>query len=282
MAHLPQIARVLTGEQLFPAIGERKAYHDDSDGREPVSPYWPIAIHPDAKSGYVKASRYRSFSEAPAGSVALIPVTGPITKYLGDCGEAGNEVMTNWVKEADGSGNISGILLKIDSPGGQVDGTRTLVDALSNTGKRTIGFVDDGMACSAAMWIGAACDDLYCSQATDTVGSIGVLSTLADYRGFFEQKGIKIHEIYAPQSTDKNADYREALEGNYDKVKADLQVLAQSFIDSMRTLRGNKLNTSVDNPFTGKTYYAPQALEIGLIDGIMPFEKALLKAAGEL
>ena len=279
LSHSPQIARLLSGESLSAPI---YAYDDDGDDR-PQGPgrYAPLCIHPDPVSGYVKANRYRSFSEAPAGSVALIPVTGPIMKYLGECGEPGSQVMTDWVKEAAGSNNISGILVKIDSPGGQVDGTQTLVDAIAATKKRTIGFIDDGMMCSAAMWIGAACDEIYASQKTDVIGSIGVLCSFYDIRGYLEQNGVKLHEIYAPQSKDKNLDYREALDGDYAKIEAELKVLAAEFIKSVKSLRGSKLNTSVDDPFTGKTYFAPEAIKIGLIDGICTFDEAILKASGE-
>lgn len=274
-ANLAQVLRVLEGHQINVAA----TLHND----KPVNDIeqLPLAIHADAATGFVKASRYRSLAEAPIGSVALIPIAGPIIKYNGECGEVGTQAMVDWVREADGLGNISGILLKIDSPGGQVDGTKTLVDTIANTTKRTIAFVDDGMMASAAMWIGAAADEIYASQATDVIGSIGVMATIMDYRGFFESKGIKIHEIYAPQSSDKNGDYHDALEGNYKAVQEQLKYLADVFIGSVKELRGDKIKLSVDDPFTGKTYFAKKAQEVGLIDGIISFEQAILKAAGE-
>lgn len=274
-ANLAQIVRVLEGQQF----NVNATLHND----KPINAVeqLPMAIHTDAATGFVKASRYRSLAEAPVGSVALIPIAGPIIKYNGECGEVGTQAMVDWVREADGLANISGILLKIDSPGGQVDGTKTLVDTIANTTKRTIAFVDDGMMASAAMWIGAAADEIYASQKTDVIGSIGVMATLLDYRGYFESKGIKVHEIYAPQSTDKNGDYHDALDGNYKAIQEQLKYLADVFIGSVKELRGDKIKTSVDDPFTGKTYFAEQAVNIGLIDGITTMEQAILKAAGE-
>jgi len=277
-AHLPQVARLLQGEQFNPAVVAADPKNIVLAGE---SKHLPIALHPDAHSGFVTASRYRRFSDAPEGSVALIPIAGPIMKYEGECGEPGSMNYAQWVKEAAGSPNISGIIIKIDSPGGQVDGTQTLVDAIVASKKKTIGFVDDGMMCSAGMWIGAACDEIYASQKTDVIGSIGVLCSFYDFRGRLEQLGIKLHEIYAPQSSDKNIDFKEALEGNYAKIEAELKVLADAFITSVKTLRGSRLNSTAGDPFTGKTYFAPEAQALGLIDGICTFEQAILKASGE-
>jgi protease-4 len=222
----------------------------------------------------VRASFWRSFSEAPKNSLALIPVIGAVSKYY-DCGVAGTSDMARWIKEANDAPNISGIILQIDSPGGMVDGTQTLVDAILNSHKPVTAFVDDGMAASAAMWIASAADEIVLSQKTDMVGSIGVLTTLADYSGYFEQKGIKLHEIYATQSSDKNKDYRDALKGDYKAVKDELSFIAAEFIAAIKQNRSAQLNLEAGDPFTGKMYFADQAIEIGLADRIGSIEHAV-------
>jgi protease-4 len=222
----------------------------------------------------VRASFWRSFNEAPKNSLALIPVIGAVSKYY-DCGIAGTSDMARWVKEANDAPNIAGIILQIDSPGGMVDGTQTLVDAILQSEKPVTAYIDDGMAASAAMWIASAADEIVVSQKTDMLGSIGVLTTLADYTGFFEQKGIKLHEIYAPQSTDKNKDYRDALKGDYKAVKGELAFIAQEFINAIKSNRAAQLNPDAGDPFTGKMYFADQAIEIGLADRIGSIEHAV-------
>ena len=270
-SHLPQVAKVLQGESFIsPAGHAQRTSHS------------PLCIHPDGKTGFVQAYSYSQLWDAPAGSVAMIPISGPIIKYDGACMEPGSMTLSNWVQQADAAPNISGILLYCDTPGGQVDGTQTLVDSIAACSKTTVAYIHDGMLCSAGYWIASACNHIYASQATDVVGSIGVLTSFYDFRDSLKEMGIAYHEIYAPQSTDKNIEYREALAGNYAPMERDLSFLAEQFIGSVRRFRGAKLNTSVSNPFTGKTYFAQEATSIGLIDGICSLEHAILLASGEL
>src|SRR5688572_20449680 len=70
----------------------------------------------DVSAGTARASFYRSFDEAPKGSLAMIPVIGPIAKYY-NCGAPGSADMTRWIREAEESDRIEGILLTFDTPG---------------------------------------------------------------------------------------------------------------------------------------------------------------------
>lgn len=269
-SHLPQVARVLQGES-FSADQSQSAFKSHS----------PLCIHPDSNTGFVQAFSYGQFGDAPVGSIAMIPITGPIMKYDGACNEPGSMTLSTWVQQADNAPNISGILLYCDTPGGQVDGTQTLVDAIAACSKTTVAYVHDGMMCSAGYWMASSCDHIFASQATDVIGSIGVLTSFYDFRESLKSMGIAYHEVYAPQSTDKNIEYRQALAGDYAPLERDLSFLAEQFIASVRRNRGAKLNTSLSNPFTGKTYFAREALSIGLIDGICSLEHAILVASGE-
>lgn len=229
----------------------------------------------DVSAGTVKASFWRSFDEAPKGSLAMIPVIGPISKYY-NCGVPGSSDMARWVREAEESSKIDGLLFIFDTPGGMVDGTATLADAIKNCSKPTIGFVDDGMAASAGMWLISACDEIILSQKTDMVGSIGVYTQLADFSQRLEMMGIKLHEIYAPQSNDKNKNYKEALKDNYGPIKEELSFLADTFINTIKTNREGKLNLDQGDPFTGKMYFAEEAISIGLADRIGTIDDAIV------
>lgn len=227
------------------------------------------------EAGVFTAGRWKSFNEAPQNSIAVINISGPIMKSGGECGEPGAVHFNSWIKMANQSPNISGILLNIDSPGGMVSGTQTVVDAIRASKKPVVAFVDDGMMASAATWIGTAALEVYASQKTDRIGSIGVYRTIYDYKGWLEKEGIKIHEIYAPQSTDKNKDYYDSLKGDYTIAKQELSLIAEKFIDSVKEFRSGKLDLSKGNPFTGSMFSADKAIEIGLIDGYANLEQAV-------
>jgi ClpP class serine protease len=97
-------------------------------------------------------------------------------------------------------------------------------------------------------------------------GSIGVVLSFADVKPSLEKEGVVFHEIYADQSDLKNLDFREALEGKYDKIKQTiLNPFAVQFISTIQEFRPQITRKDV---FRGEIMTAPDALEYGLIDGI--------------
>lgn len=239
----------------------------------------PFVIDPNTMQRYSLYMYGRPNPNIPEGSIAILPVNGPIMKYNGECGEAGSIQRVTWLLDMERRQNIGGVVMLIDSPGGQVDGTQSLVNAVKNFSKPILGFVDDGMAASAAMWVLSATDEAYTSLESDQVGSIGVYTTVLDYKGWFEQNGLKVHEIYAPQSTEKNKDYKDAIAGNYEAVMADLKITADNFISSVKANRKGKADASQAQWSTGRMFYAKEAQKAGLIDGVKSFEHVIKKAS---
>lgn len=270
-AQLPYINNLLEGKVAVDGKAEEISFED-------------LPKFVDRSTGemtsVMKAGKWGAdFSNAAPGSIAIIPINGPIMKYNGECGEPGSIARASWIDSADKSPNISSIVLLFDTPGGQVDGTQTLANTIKNSQTPVIGFIDDGMCASAGVWMASGCKEIYAGLKTDMIGSIGVYTRLIDAKGAYEAKGFKIHEIYAPQSTEKNLDYKKALEGDYALIENELKFIASEFIGAVKANRKGKLSFTKDNdPFKGAMFNAEQALEIGLIDGIKSFNEVLLLA----
>lgn len=249
------------------------AYSDDREEEKPTMATMVLAgtSVPVVRGHWSMMGLKEEAHKLPKGSSVIVCVHGPITKADQYCGPVGSASIASFVEEIGSMPNISTIILDIDSPGGQVDGTQTLANAVKNSPKRTVAYINDGMACSAAYWIASAADEIYVSQKTDVVGSIGVYVTLADFKAYYEKLGLKIHEIYSNRSTEKNKDYLDALAGEYGPIKADLDFIADEFIAAVKANRPG-INLSAGDPFKGATYYADQAIEIGLIDGYASFD----------
>lgn len=271
-AQLPLVESFIRGQFVVPQSVASPHHRNNNDE-------FMVEAISGVTAGTIQKGRYNSFNDAPEGSIALIPIVGAITKYGGDCGEPGSSHYNDWVNQAKASPKIDGVLFKYDTPGGMVDGTATLADSIKSLGKPSVAFVDDGMMASAGMWLGSSSDEIFASQVTDTIGSIGVYTTIMDFRGWFAERGIKLHEIYAPQSSDKNKDYRQAIEGNYDMVEAELKFIASQFIKTVKSNRKGKINLEFDNPFTGKMYTAEDAVQVGLVDGIKTLDQAVVRVA---
>ena len=214
---------------------------------------------------------YTSTDRLPYNSIAMIDIVGPIIKYGGWC-SYGTVQMNDLIIRLSNSDRVKGIILNIDSGGGQADGTGMFAETIRKVRKikPVITVIQDGIAASAAYWIGSSAQEVYLTRDTDMVGSIGAYTTIYDFSGYFEQLGIIVRDIYAPESKDKNKDYKDALKGDDKAIEDQLSFLVQDFKKSVSEGRGDRLKVKGEEPFTGKMYFAKEAKALGLIDGVKP------------
>ena len=211
----------------------------------------------------------------PEGSVAIIPIRSEILKYDQPCGPRGSQSILSDVKSADQNPNIKSIVLVVDSPGGQVTGTDLLAEAICNSTTPVVAYIE-GMAASAAYWIISGASKIIASSDLDRIGSIGTMLMVEDLQPALEAQGVKFHEIYASLSVDKNADVNQVLDGKYESYQKNvLDVINSKFLSSIKANRPG-LN---DSTLTGKMYFAPKAIALGLIDEIGSLEYAITVAA---
>ena len=211
----------------------------------------------------------------PEGSVAIIPIRSEILKYDQPCGPRGSQSILNDVKSADQNPNIKSIILVVDSPGGQVTGTDLLAEAICNTTTPVVAYIE-GMAASAAYWIISGASRIIASSDLDRIGSIGTMLMVEDLQPAFEAQGVKFHEIYASLSVDKNADLNQVLDGKYESYQKNvLDVINSKFLSSIKANR----SAVEDSTLTGKMYFAPEAIALGLIDEIGSLEYAITVAS---
>ena len=209
--------------------------------------------------------------QIPQGSIVVIPIRSEIMKYDQPCGPRGSMSIMSDIQSADNNSNISSILLVIDSPGGQVTGTDLLVEAIKETSKPIVAFVE-GVAASAAYWIASAADKIIASSTLDRIGSIGTMLFFADLKPFYEKEGVKFHEFYATASVDKNKDFNQILDGTYEPYqKNTLDKINNKFMSDVKANRSDLDESTL----TGKMYFAEDAIANGLIDQIGSISDAI-------
>ncbi|UZR95946.1 S49 family peptidase [Chondrinema litorale] len=209
--------------------------------------------------------------EVPAGSIAIIPIIGVMFKYRGYGGISDEKIIT-WISQAERNPNISAVIFLFDTPGGTVFGTQLLANAVNAMSKPKIAMVYDGMCCSKGYWIASQCDRIIASSEQDIIGSIGTMLSITDYSKYFENAGIKIHEILADKSKNKNSEFDEAMKGRYTAVKDVLiNPVAETFHNAILSKRPNVPGKVL----TGLIYTAKEALEYNLIDEIGSLDMAI-------
>lgn len=285
--HLPLVLLMLQGQLVnFNTDPNKNQNHVKSNversGYEGISK--PFVIDPVTmqRVEYYKYDynlyQYVPNPNIPINSVAIIPVSGPITKYNGECGEPGSIQLSNYIMEMNKRDNVGSIVMLVDTPGGEARAANAFVSAIQKSSKPILSYID-GMSASLGVWLTSASDEVYFSSKMDQLGSVGSYCTLLDYSGYLEKAGIKMHQIYAPQSIDKNKDYKDAIAGDYSAIEDDLKIHVDEFISFVKTSRGDKAASNESAWGTGKMFYADEAAKLGLADGIKSFEQVISKAA---
>lgn len=213
---------------------------------------------------------YKSPEDAPKGSIALLSIHGAITYYDQQCGPAGMATKANIIERIGASANIKALVIIVRSGGGEGYASDKVVRAIKELQIPKLAFIED-MAASAAYQIVSACDWVVANTVQARVGSIGTYVTLADFEEALKLEGIRLIEIYATKSKDKNKDYYEALRGNTSLILETVNFWNEHFISGIKENRSGKLG---DEKIwgTGKMFFAELALKEGLIDEISSFK----------
>ena len=242
--------------------------------KQEPDPETAVAISPLAKAGAAKYSYRDGFDRAPSGSIAVIKLKGVLLKDDQYCGPIGTARIGEIIKAADAHGNIAGIVLHVDSPGGTVDGTEALANIVKAVQKPVVTFVD-GLMASAAMWIGSCADEIIASTDTDEVGSIGVMLSFVDIQPYWESLGIKFHRLVASTSHDKNKAWEKLRQGEYDQfIKEVLNPLDEKF---MAVIREN-LPGIEEKHLTGNMFFARDVMG-KIVDAIGTLDDAVTRCS---
>ena len=140
------------------------------------------------------------------GSVAILHIGGPIFRYANlfteISGAVSIESLAKDLRSAVDNPAVRSIVLNIDSPGGQVNGTAEFADMIRGSQRRKpiVAYVSH-LDCSGAYWIASAAGRLYANQ-TAALGSIGVVL------GMWTDDDENFIEIVSTQSPNKRPNRR--------------------------------------------------------------------------
>ncbi|EKT1307237.1 S49 family peptidase, partial [Salmonella enterica] len=190
--------------------------------------------------------------------IAVLPVTGTLVHKLGGMrpfsGMTGYDGITARLQQAVSDPEVKGILLDIDSPGGQAAGAFDCADMIYRMREqKPVWALANETACSAAMLLAAACSHRLVTQ-TSRMGSIGVVMAHTSYAEKLKQEGIDITLIYSGGHK-VDLDVTRALP---ESVHADYQ----QRMDEARKMFAEKVAR-----YTGLSVDAVMATEAAVYDG---------------
>jgi hypothetical protein len=165
--------------------------------------------------------------------VSLLMVDGPITRNGGACSYGSRELRDKLMDNAQHPDCI-GHIFYINTPGGSAWAKNDFQQAIEyahSKNQPVIAYVD-GMCCSAGMYLAALCDERYYMHPKNEIGCIGVMAAFYTEKDGEknEYTGETYHELYDPESFDKNKEMRDIANDGDDKLLvAELAKLGVEF-----------------------------------------------------
>ena len=214
--------------------------------------------------------------------IAVIPVKGVLTKGLSFFsfifgGSSMKQIGIAFQAALDDP-LVKSILLDVDSPGGTVDGTEELAQAIFEArGQKPIIAYTDGMMASGAYWIASAADEIFISGDTVMVGSIGVVATHIDQSKADEAMGEKWTEITGGRYKRLASGHRPLTDEGAAYLQEQVDYLYAHFVDTVAQNLGVDQETALAMA-DGKIFIGKQAIEAGLVDGFEAFSDLINSA----
>lgn len=229
------------------------------------------------------------------GNVAVIPITGMLVQranlFTKVSGGTSTQIAGNLMRAAIDDPAVRAIVLDIDSPGGEVNGTQELSDLVyaARQTKPVIAFSSSEIL-SGAYWIGSAASRVLISGNTVAVGSIGVLATHVETSEQERQQGIKITEIAAGKYKNVASSHEPLSDAGREAISERLDHLYTVFVNDVARNRGFEIENVLQNMADGRIFTGQQAIDVGLVDGVSTLSEIvdglqrgdLVSASGDL
>lgn len=209
--------------------------------------------------------------------VCIISIDGPMTKFDSSMGGANTVRIRAAVRSAMTDETVSCILIRADSPGGTVDGTKELADdvAMANKVKPVLGFCED-LTASAAYWVVAQARKVY-ANANAMIGSIGIYSAIVDSSKAYELAGLKMHLIGSGGMKGAGMDGTEITAEQLAYFQSVVDARGKFFLDAVQEGRGLS-KADVKALADGRVHIASDAKRLGLIDAVGSFDEVFAAA----
>ena len=214
--------------------------------------------------------------------IAIIHVEGAIVTGNIGYNIAGSGGIVDNINKARDDKNVKGIILRVNSPGGDVYASSMITNALEefqSTGRPVMTSMGD-IAASGGVWVTTTSEEIWAEETTLT-GSIGVYSIIPDfsplekwagmnYDGVSMTKAGDIYDLSRGVNKDLNKQFRENTENIY-----------KNFVTKVANNRGLEFS-EVLSFAGGRIWRGDAALELGLVDKLGTLNDAVDSMASKL
>jgi len=228
--------------------------------------------------------------------IAVIEVDGIITAQLERGGATMVELIQDQFKVAARDANVRAVILKVNSPGGEVmasdDINRAIVKFQQDTGKPVVAAMGS-LAASGGYYVSAPCRWIVANDLTIT-GSIGVIMNSYNYRGLMDKVGLR-PEVF------KSGKFKDMLSGSKketeitDEERQMIQRLVNETFEKFKSIvsdgrayanrknkdsdsKGQTLSSNWADYADGRVLSGKEAFQLGFVDELGGWETAVKRA----
>lgn len=227
--------------------------------------------------------------------IAIIDVSGVITRVAWD-GSGRNmvDLIEDQLKVAGRDDKVRAVILKVDSPGGEVMASDDISRALltfQDEYKKPVIAAMGGLAASGGYYVSAPCRWIVANELTLT-GSIGVIMSTFNYRGLMDKAGLVPQVFKSGRFKDMLRGSKTPSEIDPEEMKMIQNIVDETFGKFKKVVadgrgRANNLNKGSGKQLAenwqeyadGRVLTGTQAYELGFVDELGNFETAVKSAA---
>lgn len=237
-----------------------------------VAEFTPISIS-ESKSKLFEEKFINGDANAP-DKILVIPVNGVIMSGENDSSFWSNKTdpvqyIINTLKHAESDSSIKVIILAVNSPGGGITACDQIHTALRRFKKNHPNIVlmscMKDVAASGGYYISAATDHIFAYHTTIT-GSIGVISTILNLEGLFNNIGLQMETIKSADKKDIGSAFRQMTDEEREILQNIINEMYQRFINVVVGGRPKLTREEILTLADGRIYTGEQALKNGLVD----------------
>lgn len=199
--------------------------------------------------------------------IAIVKIQGAISsdsmKIPFQTSVATSSKIVEYLKSAEESKSIKGIILEINSPGGTVLASKDIADKVKSIDKPVVALIRD-MGTSGGYWVASAADKIVADPMSVT-GSIGVISAYLEFSELFEKYGITYEGLKSGELKDIGSPFKKLTDQERKVLQGKLDRIHEYFIKEVSANR--KLSEADTRELaTGVYFLGEEAKELGLVD----------------
>ena len=212
------------------------------------------------------------------GRIAILYAQGNIMYGEGSETVIGQKVFLEAIKEINENENIKGMVLRINSPGGDALTSEIILNSLKQLDPLKPIVVSMGnVAASGGYYIASNADKIFADPMTIT-GSIGVFAALPNLKGLADNLGINAEQVSTHGNAMGYSVFEPLQEGYRKTTKVAIEKIYEKFKSHVAEGRSMTLE-QVEEIAQGRVWSGKEALEVGLVDALGGLQAAIESAA---